>query len=127
MTQRRNQSEVCQSLDRPLLDVVEFDDGPRIAASAVNARDVTPSRVPPGRVTGGRWTVVGRPRRSGGGPARGLPGRTAGEWHDGGVAAAPARRSPQQDRHDAVVAALTADGAGVAVDEHGGPPSLSSH
>jgi len=126
MTQRRNQSELCQSLDRSLLHLIELHDGPGIAARAVNATDITPWRVPPGRVHGRGGPVAGLLRCRRGGTARGLSGRSAGEWHDGGVAAVPTRRSPQQDRHDAVVAALTADGAGVAVDEHGGSPSLSS-
>src|SRR4051812_30892184 len=134
MTQRRDQAEVCQSLDRTTLDLVELDDAPRVPSRGVNASVLTPGRRGAGRVTDGGTAA---PVRGGRLRARGCPGdgrvalhgrRAQGaptaQRHDGGVAPPPAGWRPQQDGHDAVVAALTPDGAGVAVDEHGGSPSL---
>jgi hypothetical protein len=52
MTERRNQSEVCQGADRTTLDLVEFDDGASLTRRAVNARQVTQIGHSSGRVTG---------------------------------------------------------------------------
>ena len=51
MTKWRDQAEVCQSLHRPALHIVEVDDGPRVGSGSVNARDVTVGGRGPGRVT----------------------------------------------------------------------------
>jgi hypothetical protein len=54
MTKWRDQPEVCQSLHRPTLHVVEIDHRPRVVHGGVNASDVTAGRRRAGRVTGRR-------------------------------------------------------------------------